>query len=87
MMSDKQVPSEQGLLKALLGPEGPELTCDQCFAELDRYVELELSGADADSAVPGMRAHLEGCGACHEDHESLRALVEAESGSRGSFSS
>ena len=81
------MPSERGLLKALLGPEGPELTCDQCFAELDRYVELELSGADADSAVPGMRAHLEGCGACNEDHESLRTLVEAESGSRGSFSS
>ena len=68
------------LLKALLGPEGPELTCEECFAELDRYVELELSGADADAAVPGMSAHLEGCGACNEDHQSLRALVEAESG-------
>ena len=61
---------------ALLGPDGPELTCEQCFAELDRYVELELSGADADAAVPGMSAHLEGCGACNEDHQSLRALVE-----------
>ena len=85
-MSEKQDPGEQSLLKALLGPEGPELTCDQCFAELDRYVELALSGADADSAVPSMRAHLEGCGACDEDHQSLRALVEAETGSRGSFS-
>ena len=77
-MSDKQRPSDHGLLKALLGPEGPELTCDRCFAELDRYVELELSGADADAAIPGMRAHLEGCGACDEDHQSLRALVEAD---------
>ena len=76
-MSEKQ-PSDQSLLKSLLGPEGPELTCEQCFAELDRYVELELSGADADAAVPGMSAHLEGCGACNEDHQSLRALVEAE---------
>jgi hypothetical protein len=60
----------------LLGPEGPELTCERCFEELDRYVELELSGEDADAAIPGMRAHLEGCSACAEDHESLRALVE-----------
>jgi anti-sigma factor RsiW len=63
-------------LKALLGPDGPELSCEQCFEELDRYVELELAGADADAAVPGMRAHLEGCPACREEHASLRALLE-----------
>jgi hypothetical protein len=63
--------SDRALVEALLGPEGPELTCDQCFAELDVYVELELAGDDADAAVPGMRAHLEGCRACREDHESL----------------
>ena len=65
-------------LARLLGPAEPEVDCDTCFAELDRYVELELSGADADAAVPGLRAHLAGCPACAEEHESLRALVAAE---------
>ena len=68
------------LVRALLGPPGPGLTCEQCFDELDRYVELELAGADADRAVPGMRAHLDGCPACHEDHLSLRAYVEQTAG-------
>jgi len=63
------------LIKALLGPDGPELTCGECFDNLDRYVELELAASDADTAIPGMRAHLEGCPACDEDHESLKALV------------
>ena len=63
------------ILNRLLGPEGPELTCEQCFDELDRYVELEVAGSDADAEIPGMRAHLAGCPACHEDHESLRDLV------------
>jgi len=62
-------------LTLLLDPAGPELTCEQCFEELDRYVELELAAANADKQVPGMRAHLEGCSACHEDHESLLAFV------------
>ena len=62
-------------MRALLGPEGPELSCEECFEQLDRYVELELAGADADQAVPGMRAHLEGCPACHGDHENLRDFV------------
>jgi hypothetical protein len=69
---------EDELLRALLGPEGPELTCEECFELLDRYVELEVAGSDADRAVPGMRAHLEGCPACHEDHVSLRALVQSD---------
>jgi hypothetical protein len=66
------------LLRRLLGSPGPELTCEQCFEELDRYVELELAGARPDDAVPGMRAHLEGCAACSEEHLSLRALVQGE---------
>jgi hypothetical protein len=66
------------LLGRLLGPAGPELGCDECFDQLDRYVELELAGADADAAIPGMRAHLQGCSACAEDHESLHALLSAQ---------
>jgi anti-sigma factor RsiW len=62
-------------LSRLVGPAGPEVGCDACFDELDRYVDLELRGKDADAAVPGMSAHLDGCPACREEHESLRALV------------
>jgi hypothetical protein len=68
-------PDHDRLVARLLGPAGPELTCEECFEQLDRYVELELDGADADRLVPGMRAHLEGCPACREDHASLLAFV------------
>jgi hypothetical protein len=64
----------------VLGPGEPELSCEECFEQLDRYVELELAGADADSAIPGLRPHLEGCPACREDHDSLLAYVSRERG-------
>ena len=64
------------ILQRLLGPADPELQCDECFARLDEYVELELDGEPADERIPGMRAHLEGCPACREEHASLRALVD-----------
>jgi hypothetical protein len=54
-------PDLKQTLGRLLGPAEPEIGCDACFEELDRYVELELAGEDADAAVPGLRAHLEGC--------------------------
>ena len=68
------------LVVRLLGPGEEELSCEACFEQLDRCVDLELAGKDADALVPGMSAHLRGCPACHEDHESLRAFVEAEGG-------
>jgi predicted anti-sigma-YlaC factor YlaD len=55
---------------SLLGPAGPEISCDECFDRLDEYVE----GRD----VPGMAAHLEGCPACREEYESLVALVRED---------
>ena len=76
-MTDPRSTPFSDRLRGLLGPAGPELTCDECFEHLDRYVELELSQRDADAAVPGMAAHLEGCPACGEDHDSLRDLLAA----------
>ena len=72
------------LLSRLIGPSGPELTCEQCFEQLDRYVELELAGSDADGAIPGMHAHLEGCPACAEDRDSLRELLLSDARRPGS---
>lgn len=71
-------PDLRRALGGLLGPAGPEVGCDVCFEELDRYVELEVAGRDPEAAVPGLRAHLDGCPACREEHESLRALVSGE---------
>ena len=71
-------PDLKQALGRLLGPAGHEVGCDECFEQLDRYVELELAGEDADAAVPGLRADLAGCPACREEHESLRVLVGGE---------
>jgi len=65
-------------LVRLFGPAGPELSCEECFDQLDAYVELELTGVRADLAMPAMRAHLTGCSACRDDHDSLLALVRTD---------
>ena len=67
--------NRKALLERLLGPSGYEVGCEECFEFLDEYVELELAGLDADAKLPGLRAHLQGCPACHEEHEALRELA------------
>lgn len=71
-------PTLKQALGRLLGPAEPEIGCEDCFAELDRYVELQVAGLDADAELPGFRAHLDGCPACREEHESLHALVSGD---------
>jgi hypothetical protein len=63
------------VLAGLLGPGQPEIGCERCFEELDRYVEFEVAGADAETKIPGMQAHLEGCSACAQEYESLKDLI------------
>ena len=83
-MSDSEVRrGAPAALARVLGLDEPELSCEECFAQLDRYVELSLSGAEADREVPGMRAHLDGCPACAEDFDSLRDLVAVEQEGEG----
>jgi hypothetical protein len=69
---------DEKTLKGLLGPAAEEIQCDECFEKLDEFVDRELHGEDADQQIPGMRPHLDGCPACHEEYESLRALVKAQ---------
>jgi hypothetical protein len=64
-------------VEQMLSPAGPELGCDECFELQDTYVELELAGAPVGDRMPLMRAHLAGCSACRDDHDSLRAFLLA----------
>ena len=67
------------MIEHLVGPADPELSCEECFEVLDVYVEHELADAAAVGAeMPAMRAHLAGCSACRDDHDSLLALLRAD---------
>ena len=41
-MSESSEQSQHATLRRLLGPSEPELGCEDCFEQLDRYVEIEL---------------------------------------------
>jgi hypothetical protein len=75
-VTERRDPHDQ--LAHVLGPSAPEVGCDACFDQLDRYVELELAGVDADASFPGLGAHLAGCPACREEHDSLLALISGD---------
>jgi hypothetical protein len=73
----RRLPARAARLLTL--PTDPWLSCEDCFAALDRFVDALL----ADPATPGfraMRVHLAGCAACAEEAESLLELVAEQDG-------
>lgn len=63
-------------LVRLLADTSPYLSCDECFSRIDEYVERRLRDPLDDD--PAMRAHLNGCGACAEEAETLLELLRAD---------
>jgi alkylation response protein AidB-like acyl-CoA dehydrogenase len=56
----------------------PWLSCDDCFEQVDEYVERVLAGTSGQ--LPAMRAHLIGCAACGEEARSLLLLAAQDQG-------
>lgn len=71
--------SLQQVLQAVIQTEPEEIGCKECFAELDRFVELMRAGKPAEEIMPLVKEHLERCGDCREEYRALRvALQEIE---------
>lgn len=54
-----------------------EIGCDECFEQVDRFIEAELSGLDAARAMPLVHEHLEICGECREEFGVLLLALQA----------
>jgi hypothetical protein len=54
-----------------------EMTCGECFNEVDRFAEMELTGKNPAEAMPLVKEHLERCGNCREEYEALLEALKA----------
>ena len=66
------------MVDRLLADTSPYLSCDDCFARIDRYVEQ--AAADPSHEDAAMAAHLAGCSACAEEAQTLRELLRRDGG-------
>ncbi|GAA1814338.1 hypothetical protein [Agromyces neolithicus] len=71
-MTEDTVLSRETIARLTLNTE-PWLSCDACFEQVD--VALEALFGSSVPPVAELRAHLRGCATCHEEAQSLAALV------------
>ena len=72
-MTSNTHPLTDDMVVRLLLDTDPYLSCDDCFAQLDQYVERRVREPGYEESR--MRTHLEGCGACAEEAETLLSLL------------
>lgn len=72
-LSDEVV---DGFLRVLEKIRAEDVTCEEVFTQLDRYVEKELGGKDAARLMPLLREHLDVCSDCCEEYEALLQVIE-----------
>jgi hypothetical protein len=75
-------PDFDGLLRHIRETADEELSCTECFELVPGYVELEVAGRAADEQIPRLRQHLDRCGVCREEYETLRDLLRLEAEGR-----
>jgi len=65
-------------LQNIYKTQDEELSCSECFDLVSRFVELEISGENAEAQMPQIKQHLGQCPACREEYETLRDLARFE---------
>ena len=66
------------MVRDMLTTSADEIGCDECFEQLDRFVDLELAGKGAAEALPLVQDHLNHCHNCREEFEALLTALRAE---------
>jgi hypothetical protein len=65
------------MARAIATTRPDEINCDECFEQLDVFVEITLDGKSAAEAMPLVQDHLLRCGDCREEFEALLAAIRA----------
>jgi hypothetical protein len=59
------------VLKSLSITQEEEMTCGECYQEVDQYVDMLRDGKSAAEVLPLVEHHLTLCPPCREEFEAL----------------
>ena len=67
------------MARGIMTTRPDEIGCDECFKQVDRFVDMILDGKDAAAAMPLVQDHLNRCRDCLEEYEALVTALRAAS--------
>ena len=69
----------KAMIRTIFSSDKRELTCEECFDQLDEFAEVILKGKTRGKGIELVKDHLEKCMDCKEEFELLlKALQHVE---------
>jgi len=65
------------VLHTLAITEPEEMTCSECYAEIDQYVDMLRDGVSPAEVMPLVKHHITLCPPCRDEFEALLIALEA----------
>ena len=65
------------VLKSLTITEAEEMTCSECYNEIDQYVDMLREGKPPAEVMPLVKHHITLCPPCRDEFEALLTALEA----------
>jgi hypothetical protein len=65
------------IMKIIFTTSMEEISCEDCYDVLDRYVDMLRAGIDPDEVLPRVKEHLAMCRGCGEELQVLITMLEA----------
>jgi hypothetical protein len=65
------------VLQSLTITQAEEMTCGECYSEIDQYVDMLRDGKSPSEVMPLVKHHITLCPPCREEFEALLVALEA----------
>lgn len=69
------------IMRMIFNTADEDITCDECYDQIDQYVDLLRAGQDPGEVLPRVKLHLEQCRCCEAEFNALITILEGQSAS------
>lgn len=66
----------KSIVQGILATRADEISCEECFIQLDQFADMHLANTTAQEALPLVQDHLNRCKDCREEFELLLVALE-----------
>lgn len=65
------------IMRVIFEVSHEEIACEDCYDQIDYYVDMLRAGHDPGEVLPQVKAHLGICAGCDEEFKALISILQA----------
>lgn len=66
------------IVQGIMSTSEEDIGCDDCYEQVDRYVDMLESGEEPDEVMLQVQQHMNNCRCCQEELTALLTVIEGQ---------